>query len=233
MNSAFPSTQWSLVLSVGDPRFVQNALAALCEAYWFPLYAYVRRRGVQEAEAQDLTQEFFAHLLEKHALARAHPERGRFRSFLLIAFRNFLHNEWVRARTDKRGGGRQVLSLDFALGESRLLLEPSHTESPETLFDREWALSLLDTVMRRLEMDQATPEKAALFRVLKPFLTGIGASHAEPARQANMSEAAFRQAVHRLRKRYRELLREEVARTVADEQMVDDEIRRLFATFQS
>jgi RNA polymerase sigma-70 factor (ECF subfamily) len=228
----FQTTHWSLVLRAGNRRdpAADVALAALCERYWYPLYAYVRRRVADVNEAQDLTQEFFARLLEKNTLAAVSPERGRFRGFLLAAIGNFLANEWDRARTQKRGGGARPLSLDLDCGESRLSLEPSHDVTPERLFDRQWVLTVLDLVAERLRGEYAASGKAEQFERLKETLTGDRdrVPYAALGAELGISEAAARQAASRLRKRYRELLREEVAQTVAEPADVDDEIRSLF-----
>ncbi|HYV38444.1 MAG TPA: sigma-70 family RNA polymerase sigma factor [Gemmataceae bacterium] len=227
----FTTTHWSLVLKVGQRgnRAADEALAELCQRYWFPLYAFVRRRVGNVHEAQDVTQEFFAFLLEEDALAQATPERGRFRSFLLAALKNFQANQWDRANTRKRGGGRKLFSLEFDMSESRLSLEPAHGMTPEHLFERQWALTLLDLIMTRLQKEYATSGKGAQFELLKGVLIGDkGRPYAELARELNMSEPAARQAGFRLRKRYRELLRQEVAQTVADVGDVEEEIRSLF-----
>jgi RNA polymerase sigma-70 factor (ECF subfamily) len=221
------------VLAAADSRDGRAALQTLCEAYWLPLYGYVRRRGYSVHESQDLTQSFFAGLLERKGLAVADPGRGRFRSFLLTALRNFLHNEWDRATTEKRGGGKPVLSLDFTVGESRLHLEPVHHETPELLFDREWAFALLDRVMQRLGEEHTTPSKQRGFQTLRPFLTGAAGDYPTAARELDMTEASVRQAVSRLRKRYRELLREEVAQTVGDPADVEEELQQLVTLLSS
>jgi RNA polymerase sigma-70 factor (ECF subfamily) len=181
-------------------------------------------------EAQDLTQEFFARLLEKNALAAASPERGRFRSYLLTSLKNFLSNEWDRANAQKRGGGRERLSLDWESGESRLSLEPIHADTPEREFERQWALTLLDNVVRRLQEEFASAGKSRQFELLKETLTGGRAAvdYSSVAAELTLTEEAARQAAHRLRKRYRELLRDEVAATVEHDGEVEDEIGRLF-----
>lgn len=228
----FLTTQWSLVLRAAQPddSAARLALELLCQRYWFPLYAFARRRMSAVHEAQDLTQEFFLRLLEKKSLAVASPERGRFRSFLLTALKNFLANEWDRATAQKRGGGRERLSLDWEAGESRLSLEPAHTDTPEREFERQWALTLLDNVVRRLQDEFAAAGKSRQFDLLKDALTGSRAliDYSTVASELAMSEAAVRQAAHRLRKRYRDLLREEVAATVESDAEIEDEINRLF-----
>ncbi len=228
----FATTQWSLVLRAAQPEdsTARAALETLCRRYWFPLYAFARRRVSDIPEAQDLTQDFFLRLLEKNSLAAASPERGRFRSFLLTSLKNFLANEWDRATAQKRGGGRERMSLDWETGESRLSLEPTHTDTPEREFERQWALTLLDVVVRRLQDEFATAGKSRQFELLKETLTGSRAvlDYAVIAAELQMSEEAARQAAHRLRKRYRELLREEVAATVESDNEIEDEINRLF-----
>ena len=230
----FLTTHWSVVLAAGsgDATRAQTALARLCQTYWFPLYAQVRRRGHSPHDAQDLTQEFFARLLEGRVLASADPNRGRFRSFLLAALNHFLAHEWERARAQKRGGGRQIISLDLALAEQRYDLEPADTSSPDKLFDKHWAGALLEEVLSQLEAEYQQAGKAELFGALKQTLTGTRESqpYAGLATQLGLSEGAVKVAVHRLRKRYRELLRAEVAHSVADPEQTDDELRYLLAT---
>jgi RNA polymerase sigma factor (sigma-70 family) len=232
----FASTHWSLVLAAGRRSLPDSdrALATLCRNYWFPLYAYARRRLGNLHEAQDLTQEFFARLLEKNLLAGAEPERGRFRAFLITAFKNFLVNEGDRARAQKRGGGQTALPLDFRAGDARYDLEPADEWTPERLFERQWTLTLLEQVLAALRAEFAADGKEPLFDALKGFLTGDStASYAEVAPALGMSEGAAKTAAHRLRRRYRQLLRHEVAQTVADPAEVDDEIRSLFESLAS
>jgi RNA polymerase sigma-70 factor (ECF subfamily) len=221
-----------LVLRAGhrEDRDADAALAALCERYWYPLYAYVRRRVADVNEAQDLTQDFFARLLEKNTLAAACPERGRFRSFLLTAIKNFLANQWDREHARKRGGRARQLSLDRPYGESRLGLEPAHDMTPERLFQRQWVLTLLEIVMERLQAEYQATGKAGQFERLKVAITGDRdrLPYSALGVELGISEAAARQAASRLRKRYRELLREEVSHTVAEPADIDDEIRNLF-----
>ncbi len=232
----FATTQWSLVLRAGDRGSAGacGALAWLCERYWFPLYAYVRRKGRDVHEAQDLTQEFFTRLLEKNALAVAAPERGRFRSFLLASMKNFLANEWDRVRARKRGGGRLKLSLDLDAGESRLNLKATNIDAPERAFEQQWALTLLEQVVVKLQAEFEVAGKAQEFELLKGAITGEGNLQTDSvAAELGMSAEAVRQAASRLRKRYRELLRAEVAETVSAPGDVDDEIRRLFGILGS
>lgn len=235
--SEFASTQWSLVLRAGHrvDRQAELALATLCQRYWFPLYAYVRRRVADVHRAQDLTQDFFARLLDKNVLASASPERGRFRSFLLTSLKNFLANEWDREGARKRGGDLQCLSLDWDSGESRLPAEPTHSQTPEREFERQWALSLLEIVVQRLRTEFDASGKTRHFELLKQTLTGDRGAidYLAIGAELQMSEESVRQAAHRLRKRYRELLRMEVAATVEHEGDVDDEIGRLFEALGS
>lgn len=232
-DASFATTHWSLVLQANrDSSAATAALQILCERYWYPLYAFVRRRGLAVPEAQDLTQEFFARLLEKNSLAAASPERGRFRAFLLTSLKNFLTNEWEKGRALKRGGGQQAFSLQLDLdsAESRLRLEPSHNLTPDRAFERLWALLLLERVMQRLQTEQLAAGKGQQFELLKEALTGGGdrLPFAEIAAALDCSEDSARQAATRLRKRYRELLREEVGQTVAAPQEIEEEIRSLF-----
>jgi len=231
--SGFATTQWSIVLRAAHPddSAARSALEMLCRRYWLPLYAFARRRVSGIQEAQDLTQEFFLKLLEKNSLAAASPERGRFRSFLLTSLKHFLANEWDRANAQKRGGGRKRMSLDWETGESRLSLEPAHSDTPEREFERQWALALLDVVVSRLQNEVTTAGKSRHFELLKETLTGSRAAidYAAVAVELAISEDAARQAASRLRKRYRELLREEVAATVESDSDVEDEIGRLLA----
>lgn len=229
---AFATTHWSIVLEAGRGRHAEAdvALAELCQKYWFPLYAYVRRRVHDTSEAQDLTQEFFARLLEKELLAQATPDRGRFRSFLLTAMQNFLTNEWRKAQATKRGGGQRVLSLDFTAGDSRLHFEPGHDWTAERIFERNWSITLLEHVLTRLRDEYTAAGKENLFAALRPYISSNRdeGSFAAVAEQLEMTEGAAKVAAHRLRKRYRELLRAELAQTVADPADVDAEIAWLF-----
>ena len=227
----FPTTHWSLVLAAGrhDTSQSRTALASLCEAYWFPLYTYVRRCVRDVHEAQDLTQAFFVQLLDKHYVADADPRRGRFRAFLLTAFRHFLSHEWEKAKAQKRGGGRLPWSLDLMSGESRYQVESNDQCTPEQLFERQWAITLLNQVITRLQSEFASAGKESQFVQLKEFLVGRSSTtYAEVARQLGQSEAAVKMAVHRLRRRYGQLLRDEIAHTVDNPDDVEDEIRDLF-----
>lgn len=232
----FATTNWNLVLKATRESAAssEEALADLCELYWYPLYAFVRRQGYGSADAQDLTQGFFARLLEKRDLAAVDQAKGRFRSFLLASLKNYLINEWDRARAAKRGGGKSKISLDFAAAESRYALEPSHQLTAEAIFDREWGLTLLDQVRGRLRDEFTAAGREAHYVVLQPYLTGAddSPSHREVGERLEMSPGAVKVAVHRLRRRFRELLRLEISNTVADEESVDDEIGELFAALR-
>jgi RNA polymerase sigma-70 factor (ECF subfamily) len=229
--AVFATTHWSVVLAAGsDAPQAQESLEKLCQTYWYPLYVYVRRRGYAEADAKDLTQEFFARLLKGDWLGRADQQRGRFRSFLLTSMSRFLMNEWDKARAQKRGGG-QVVSLPFGSADERYRWEPADNVTPEQSFERRWALALLDQVMNRLCADYAEQNKAELFETLKPCL--LGERSAQPytmlASKLGMTEGSVKVAVHRLRQRYRQLLREEIAHTVEKPEEVEEEMRHLFA----
>ena len=226
----FATTRWSLVAAAGQPDAPEaaGALADLCRLYWYPLYAYVRRRGHDANDAEDLTQAFFARLMEKGALAVATPGRGRFRTFLLTACQHFLANERQRANALKRGGGR-VVSLDLTDAEGRYRREPSHDESPERLFDRRWALELLGRVLARLRGEYVADGKGRRFDALKGQLTGDGtAAYASLGEELGLTVSALKTAVHRLRRRYGELLREEIGETVTSAEEVEEEVQALF-----
>lgn len=229
----FATTHWSLVLTAGQAFTpdARQALETLCQIYWQPLYLYIRRRVTDLHEAQDLTQAFFAELLEKHYLAAATPERGRFRGFLLTACKHFLSRQWDQRKALKRGGGRAPLSLDFGSADSTFRIDPPGGLTPEQLYDREWVTALLGQILERLESELTRSGKADQFARLKDFLIGdhAGTSYAQVAAHLNISEAAAKKAASRLRARYRALLREEIAQTVTTPEEVDDEIRRLFA----
>lgn len=229
----FPSTRWSRIAAAGDPGGSQNreALAELCTAYWYPLYAYIRRRGHSPEEAQDLTQDFFARLLEKGLFAQADPRRGRFRAFLRTVCVNYLANQYDRSNAKKRGGGRAVLRIDGGDAEGRYANEPAHELTPEKLFDRSWALALLERVIERLGNEYERSGREAIFRELRATVTEDpeAASYADVAGRLQMTEGALRVAAHRLRKRFGSLLREEIAATVEDPAEVDEEIQALFA----
>jgi RNA polymerase sigma-70 factor (ECF subfamily) len=235
-SARFATTHWTLVLAAKDCEAPQarEALAALCTAYWYPLYAFIRRQGHDAHAAQDLTQEFFMRLLEPGFLGTVDRAKGKFRSFLLACCKHFLANERDRARALKRGGGRWPAALDFAAAESRYALERASALSPERLFERRWASTLLDQVLVRLRDEFATAGKEKYFNRLKTYLAGdrSGGTYEEFGAEFGMSEGAVKVAVHRLRGRYRELLREEIARTV-DADQIEAEIRDLFAVLGS
>ena len=230
-SSQFPATRWSLVVAAGDPqrKEARSALVSLCENYWYPLYAYLRRRGYPSHEAQDLTQEFFIRVLEGRYLDRADPEKGRFRSFILTSLKFFVADEADRHRARKRGGG-MVVPLEFSSGEERYQREPAHDETPERIFERRWALSLIDRVVEKLREEYVSHGRPEHFERLKVFLLAQSdAPYAELAQEMNTSEGALKVAIHRLRKRYRELFRQEIADTVADPAEVESELRYLAA----
>jgi DNA-directed RNA polymerase specialized sigma24 family protein len=229
----FATTDWSLILAAGDRARpdATNALAQLCETYWYPLYAYIRRRVADVHEAQDVTQEFFERLIEHRPFEAADPGRGRFRAFLLTACKRFLINEWHKGRAVKRGGGRQPLSLDFDSGESKFGLVAVDAVTAEQLYQHQWAVTLLEHVLDQLRTEYAAKDRLPHFEALKRFLAGSSqrAGYTDAARALGISEATAKVAAHRMRKRYRELLRGEIAQTVQRPEDVDDEIRDLFA----
>jgi len=230
-SSQFPTTRWTLVVAAGDPqrKDARSALVSLCENYWYPLYAYLRRRGYAPDQAQDLTQEFFMRVLEGRYLDRADPEKGRFRSFILTSLKFFVADEQDRQRAQKRGGGA-VVSLEFSSGEERYQREPGHYETPDRIFERRWALSMLERVMERLRDEFVQHGRPENFERMKVFLLGQSeAPYADLAREMNTSEGALKVAIHRLRKRYRELFRQEIADTVADPANIESELRYLAA----
>ncbi|MEX2141530.1 MAG: sigma-70 family RNA polymerase sigma factor [Pirellulales bacterium] len=231
----FSTTHWSVVLSAADtesPR-CQQALEQLCRSYWYPLYCFVRRQGYRPEDAQDSTQEFFARFLQKNYFGLADPARGRFRAFLLSSLKNFLAERHRHAVRLKRGGGRAVLSLESATAEDRFRAEPADNSTPETIYDKRWALALLERSLGRLGEELAAAGHATRFAELKGYLSGEGRlPYAEISLRLGMSEGAVKVAVHRLRERYRELLREEVAHTVASRDDIDDELRHLITTIR-
>jgi RNA polymerase sigma-70 factor (ECF subfamily) len=230
-SSQFPTTRWTLVVAAGDPHHneARSALVSLCENYWYPLYAYLRRRGSSPEDAQDLTQEFLLRVLEGRYLDRADPEKGRFRSFILTSLKFFVADEADRHRARKRGGGALV-SLTFSLGEERYQHEPAHDETPERIFERRWALAVLDRVVEKLRNEFVCHGRAEHFERMKVFLLGQpDTPYAAIARELNTSEGTLKVAIHRLRKRYRELLRQEIADTMADPVNVESELRCLAA----
>jgi RNA polymerase sigma-70 factor (ECF subfamily) len=230
----FVTTQWSVVHTAARPDTTQAgaALEKLCRTYWYPLYAYVRRRGHSAADAQDLTQAFFARLLERNWVGAADRERGRFRTFLLTAMSRFLADEWDKVRAQKRGGDRVHVPLQLDSAETRYGLEPAdEAATPEQSYERRWALTLLDTVLQRLREEYEREGRGALFAGLHVCLVGgrEAQPYAELAGRLNLSEGAVKVAVHRLRKRYRQLLRSEIAQTMTETEDVDEELRHLFS----
>jgi DNA-directed RNA polymerase specialized sigma24 family protein len=232
----FALTRWSLVVAAADSRHPDHkkALEDLCGAYWYPVYAFVRRRGFGPDSAQDITQGFFAQLLEKQTLKAADQERGRFRSFLLAALKFYLSHERDRTEAQKRGGGRAPIPIDADTAEGRYRLEPADKRTPETLYERRWALSLLDRVLDRLREELEGSAQADRSLRLVGYLTGATSApgYKQLAGELGMSESAVKVAMHRLRGRFRELLREEVAHTVDDPKMVDEELHYLFAAIE-
>jgi RNA polymerase sigma factor (sigma-70 family) len=227
--SQFPTTRWTLVVAAGgaDRNESRSALSSLCENYWYPLYAYLRRRGYAPDQAQDLTQEFFTRILEGRYLDRADPEKGRFRSFILTSLKFFVADEEDRQRAQKRGGGL-LQPLEISSGEERYQREPAHDETPERIFERRWALSMLDRVVERLRNEFVQHGRPEHFDTLKVFLLGQSdAPYTTLAREMNTSEGALKVAIHRLRKRYRDLFRQEIADTVSDPAQVEPELRYL------
>lgn len=229
----FRTTHWSVVLAAGQAGApsAEAALENLCRAYWYPLYAYVRRQGQNAHDAQDLTQEFFARMLEKRYLQLADRERGRFRSFLLKSLQHFLVNEWARGQAQKRGGGAQFIALDEEAAERIYQQEPAAQIAPETLYDKRWAVTLLDRAMAKLQADYVAAGKGELFHRLKGILLSEGTAqvYRELAGPLGLSEGAVKVAVHRLRQRFRDAVRAEIAQTVATPAEVDEELRCLMA----
>lgn len=231
----FATTHWTVVLTAGkrSTPHAEQALEELCRTYWYPLYAYVRRHGHTREDAEDLTQGFFARLLEKNYLQGLRSEQGKFRAFLLAALKHFLANEWDRAHRKKRGGVEPVLSLDWQDAETRYQIEPVDHLSPDKLYDRTWAVTLLERVITRLRDENVAEDKSNLFETLRPSLM-IGRSaipYSEAATTLGLSEGAIRVAVHRLRRRYRDLLREEISQTLSNPAQVEEELQALFTAF--
>lgn len=233
----FKTTHWSVILAAGEttsPR-AAAALEQLCRKYWYPLYAYVRRNGHRPEDAQDLVQEFFFRFLRQRSVRRADRNRGRFRTFLLTSLKHFLINEWSKANREKRGGGRQFVYLDAADSETRFLAEPADDRTPDKAFERHWAMVVLDRVMAEMRAEFAAGERAWLFDELKPFLTGDDGelSYEEISTRVGMTHGNLKVTVHRLRRRYREVLRKEIAQTVEHPGMVENEIRELVAALRA
>jgi len=232
----FTTTHWSVVLAAGQDSSpnARDALEQLCRSYWYPLYAYVRRRGYGREDAQDLTQSFFARLLEKDYLGLADRQRGKFRTFLLTALQRFLADEWDRARRLKRGGGQTTISFDALSAEERYKLEPVDAFDASRLFERRWATTLVEHALARLEREHAERKRSDQFKELRRFLVGehTESSYAEAAQRLDMAVTTARMAVSRLRERYRELLREEILQTVSDEREAEEEYRALMAALR-
>lgn len=230
--SRFTATNWSLVLAAGGTNSgeVRPAVARLLEKYWYPLYAFVRRRGRDPNDASDLTQAFVTSLLERNAISMADPTKGKFRTFLLAALERFLIDDHRTRTREKRGGGKAEFSISLFDAEDRYRLEPAVAETPERVYERRWAMELLAGALKRLEDESAASGRAAQFAALKPLLSGepAGTSYLEIARGLSMSEGAVKTAVHRLRKRYAALVRAEIAETLADPGDVEEEVQHLF-----
>ncbi len=230
---SFLTTRWSVVRDAAgaDETLARDALAVLCETTWYPLYAFVRRSGHAPEDALDLTQAFFARLLEKRDLGGARPERGRFRSYLLGALKHFLSNEQQRARAEKRGGGRSPISFELDSAEGRYRLDPGHVETPERAFERDWALALIDRTFESLERSYEGAGKGEVFRALRPELLPEGGARprAEIARDLGLEEGAVKVALHRLRARFGEELRRQIGETLEDRAGVTEELGRLLA----
>ncbi len=227
----FATTHWSIVLAAGDASSPASAgaLEQLCRSCWYPVYAFLRRLGHNPTDSQDLTQGFFAFLLERELITKATPEAGRFRSFLLGTLQNWLSNEWRKAAAIKRGAGAKLVEIDALDAEQRYALEPATDETPAARFERSWAEALVGRALDRLGQESAQAGDDRRFQLLKPVLLGQGASatYAELAVQAGMSESAIKVAIHRLRKRFGEILRATLAEGVADPLEVDAELRQL------
>ncbi len=227
----FLTTHWSVVLSAAGPNSPRaaEALEKLCRTYWYPLYACIRRQGFGPSDAEDLTQSFFARLLQERFVASADPEKGRFRSFLLTRLKHFLGDEWDRLKAQKRGGGKRVIPLESGTAETRYQLEPADPCSPDKLFEYRWAVTLLERVFDRLRQEYEKDNQAPLFEEIKGALVQARAAvpYAEASTRLGFSEGALRVAVHRLRQRYRKLLRAEIAETVSGPEEVEEELRYL------
>jgi RNA polymerase sigma factor (sigma-70 family) len=230
-SSRFPATRWSVVADAGEARDPDSdaALEELCRTYWMPIYSAVRHCGHPPHDAADLTQGFFARLLEKEWLQAADREKGRFRTFLMVALKRYMANEWHRGQAAKRGGGRALVPLDTVLSERLYSNAGEHTLSPDQLFDKRWAVTLIESALARMEQEYSEAGQGREFSILKPCLTAArGEIHyRELAEALSLGESAARVAVHRIRKRYRRLFRDEIARTVRDKNDVEEELRAL------
>ncbi len=230
--SDFRTTHWSVVLAANHPEshLRHDALSTLCRTYWYPLYAFVRRHGHPHHEAEDLTQDFFARLLARDGLASVRQEKGRFRAFLLASMKNFLLNDLDRKQAAKRGGGCKMISFDDPSAEERYRLEPVNNTTPENLYNQSWALTILYSVLARLQRDYADAGKSLLYGEIHSYLESDAKTYQEIADRLKMTEGAVKMAVLRLREKYRAQLRAEIAQTVADESEVEPELRQLFAS---
>jgi len=235
--SRFATTRWSVVLAAGSSESTRyhEAMESLCRTYWFPLYAYLRRKGHDASQAEDYVQGFFMRMLEKHSLSGVDEKPGKFRSFLLVSLKNFVANEIDHAQAQKRGGHHTILSLDLEQAERQYTSEPSHEMSPERLFERSWAIAVLEHAMIQLESEFANSDKAGLFDHLRGYLTAEPnmIPYRDVAEKLRMTEGAVKTAVYRLRNRYRDVLRAEVAQTVATKEQIDEEIRELLTVLSS
>jgi RNA polymerase sigma factor (sigma-70 family) len=233
----FATTRWTLVVAAGqeDVPGARQALEFLCQRYWSPLYCYLRRQGYDRARAEDFVQGFFTHLLEKHGLQTVKPQKHKFRSFLLASLKNFVTDERRRARSERRGGGKCILSLEFELAETRYALEPADQLTADKLFDRSWALTVIGRAMEALKREYLQAGKGELFEQLKSHVTTEPEAdvYRRTAESLGMSEGAVRVAAHRLRRRLRELIRSEIAETVSTAEELEEEVRDLFAAFDS
>jgi RNA polymerase sigma factor (sigma-70 family) len=236
MSSIVASTQWSQVLAARDGTNTEAraALEFLIQTYWHPLYAFIRHRGYSPEESSDLTQAFFTELLEKNSLARVDPQKGRFRSFLLASLRNFLSHERERRGAIKRGGATFTDSLDLETGEQRYAMHLANDQTPEDVFERRWAMTVLDRAIERLQKESSDSPSDNHFKQLRGYLTGREpeVSYREMAEAIGMNEGSVKVAVHRLRKRYGQCLRAEIADTVADPADIDDEVRHLLTSLR-
>lgn len=236
-NAWFVTTHWSVVLSAQDPHSPRSleALESLCRTYWYPLYSYARRAGQSPPDAEDLTQGFFARLLEKDYLKTAAREKGRFRTFLLVALKRYLANEWDRQHAQKRGGFAPVVPIDQDLAESCFASELAHNLSPDLLFDRQWAMTLIEQTMTQLQHEYVVSGRRQLFEYLRNCIAREESAlpYAEIAGRLELTEAAVKMAIQRLRNRYREILKHKIAQTVSAPEEIEEEIRHLFSAFGS
>lgn len=233
----FNQTRWTEVLVAANQQSPngQEALEQLCTRYWHPLYAFLRRQGSSPEDAKDLTQGFLAHLLAQDRLLKVHPAKGKFRSFLLASLNNYVRNEWDKERAQKRGGGREIISIDISETEQHYGVNPTDPLDPAKIFEQRWARALLTQVLVQLQTKCASEGKAEMFATLQPYLTGEAGrgDYAQAAAKLQMSEGAVRVAASRLRDDFRELLRAEVGQTVESPAEIDEEIRQLFGAFRT